>query len=307
MNQNRTRLQQLLIRNVLAALLCVGATTMISATVVPLPPISDSAIAEHHIGKVIWADLVTPDLAIVEPFYSGVFGWTFRAARDGDIDYVLAFSGSHPVAGLLRHPVPVGAPRQPIWVSFIATGDFSAAKRAALAHGATVLSGPSYLTGRGRQMILSDPQGAVFGIMASTSGDPPDYLAEPGEWIWSSLLTTDAGKDASFYQDVFGYQVFDLASDDNLEHLILSDENYARASIHTLPVDQSRRHPHWLYFVRVLSAVQASASAAALGGKVLVEPHMDRQGNLVAVVADPTGAPVGLMEWSDTSDPGVAK
>jgi predicted enzyme related to lactoylglutathione lyase len=280
---------------------------MILAAVAPMPPISDAANTEHHAGKFIWADLVTPDLAVVEPFYSGVFGWTFRAARDGDIDYVLALSNGRPVAGLLRRPMPAGTPRQPIWVSFIAARDFNAAKREALANGATVLNAPTYLAGRGRQMILSDPQGAIFGIMASSSGDPPDYLPEPGEWIWSSLLASDAGKDAAFYQEVFGYEVFDLASDDNLERLILSGDNYARASIHTLPVDHSRRHPHWLHFVRVLSTVQASASAAALGGRVLVEPHMDREGNMVAVVADPTGAPVGLMEWSDSSDVGGAK
>jgi len=53
--------------------------------------------------------------------------------------------------------------------------------------------------------------------------------------------------------------------------------------------------------------VQASASAAALGGRVLVEPHTDRQGNMVAVVADPTGAPVGLMEWSDSGAVGGVK
>jgi hypothetical protein len=31
---------------------------------------------------------------------------------------------------------------------------------------------------------------------------------------------------------------------------------------------------------------------------VLVEPHVDRHGGQVAVVADPAGAPFGLMEWT---------
>ncbi|MGA3158645.1 MAG: VOC family protein [Steroidobacteraceae bacterium] len=301
------RARRLRVREVLAACLCLGASSMIMAALAPMPPISDAVSIEHHPGKVIWADLVTPDLAVVEPFYSGVFGWTFRVARDGDIDYVLALSGGRPVAGLFRRPMPAGTPQQPIWVSFIATNNFDSARRTALAHGATVLNGPGNVGGRGRQMILRDPEGAIFGIMASSSGDPPDYLAEPGEWIWSSLLASDAGKDAAFYQEVFGYEVYELASDDNAEHLILSGDDFARASVHTLPVDQSRRHSHWIYFVRVLSTVQASASAAALGGRVLVEPHADRHGNMVAVVADPTGAPVGLMEWSDSSDVGAAK
>jgi hypothetical protein len=32
---------------------------------------------------------------------------------------------------------------------------------------------------------------------------------------------------------------------------------------------------------------------------VVVEPHVDRHGGRVALVADPAGALVGLMEWSD--------
>jgi hypothetical protein len=33
---------------------------------------------------------------------------------------------------------------------------------------------------------------------------------------------------------------------------------------------------------------------------MLVEPHDDRHGGKSAVVADPAGAPIGLMEWSDS-------
>jgi len=40
---------------------------------------------------------------------------------------------------------------------------------------------------------------------------------------------------------------------------------------------------------------------------VLVEPRVDRHGGKVAVVADPTGAPFGLLEWSDTENKEVTK
>jgi predicted enzyme related to lactoylglutathione lyase len=52
--------------------------------------------------------------------------------------------------------------------------------------------------------------------------------------------------------------------------------------------------------VRVVDAVDGAAKVVALGGRVLVEPHVDRHGGRVAIVADPTGGPFGLMEWSDT-------
>ncbi len=94
--------------------------------------------------------------------------------------------------------------------------------------------------------------------------------------------------------------MFDAESGDGKEHVILSSDDYARASANPLPEGEGRRHAHWLNFIRVENASDMSAKAVTLGGRVLVEPHPDRHGGMVAVVADPAGAPVGLMEWSDT-------
>jgi predicted enzyme related to lactoylglutathione lyase len=81
--------------------------------------------------------------------------------------------------------------------------------------------------------------------------------------------------------------------------VILSSDDYARASANSLP-DQGHRRAHWLNFIRVQSAADMAAKAVSLGGRVLVEPHADRHGGMVALVADPAGAPVGLMEWSES-------
>ena len=42
------------------------------AAAIELPPIAAGVAGEHHPGKVVWADLVTPDLAGAEHFYGGV-------------------------------------------------------------------------------------------------------------------------------------------------------------------------------------------------------------------------------------------
>ena len=267
---------------------------------IELPPLVEPASSEHHVGKVIWVDLATPDLASAKKFYGGLFGWTFRDIHLGKTDYAVASLDGRPVGGLVRRLAPPGEHRRPGWLTFIAVRDVDAARRTALEHGAKVVYEPRSYPQRGRQAVLSDPQGAVFAVLASASGDPPDFLAAPGEWIWSSLHAPDPDKDEAFYQTLFDYDVFDLASDDGRDHMILSSDGYARASVSAFPDDSSRRHPQWLNFVRVVDAVDAAAKAVALGGRVLVEPHVDRHGGKVAVVADPAGAPFGLMEWSDT-------
>jgi uncharacterized protein len=258
-----------------------------------VPPIGDTGSTEHHPGKVVWVDLVTPDLAGAEHFYSSMFGWTFQQIRT---DYAVALLAGRPLGGILQRAVPTGQKRQPGWLTFIAVPDLEAADKVALAHGAKSLAPPKIYPRRGSQAVFADPEGAVFAMLASSSGDSGDYLSAPGEWIWSSLLTSDPARSADFYQAVFGYEVFDLPSDDGAQHVILASDDYARAGIHTLP--PGHRHPHWLNFVRVINAQQATAQAVALGGRVLVEPYVDRHGGHVAVIADPYGAPVGVMEWT---------
>jgi uncharacterized protein len=265
-----------------------------------LPALNTPPSAEHHAGKMVWADLVTPDLAAAEKFYGGLFGWTFQSIRAGSSEYAVAMLDGRPIGGMMQKPIPSGEHHQSAWLTFLAVSDVDVVKRTALAHGAKVLADSRSYPMRGRQSVLSDPEGAVFAILASSSGDSPDYLPVPGEWIWSSLHAKDAGAEAGFYQELFGYDVFDLPSDDDLDHLILSTDDYARASANSFPGGSARRHPHWLNFVRVENAANMAAKVAAMGGRVLVEPRVDRHGGMLAVVADPAGAPFGLMEWSDS-------
>jgi uncharacterized protein len=280
-------------------LLCAVCVTSLQAASFQLPALNSPPSTEHHVGKVVWADLVTPNLAAAEKFYGGLFGWTFQNIRAGDSEYVVAVTDGRPVAGLVEKPISVSDRRQSAWLTFIAVRDVDSAKRTALANKAKLIADSVTYNMRGRQAILADPEGAIFAILASSSGDSPDYLAGPGEWIWSSLHAKDPEHEAAFYQTLFGYDVYDAESTDSMEHLILSSDDYARASANSFPDTQDRRHAHWLNFIRVNDASAAAAKAVSLGGRVLVEPHLDRHGGRVAVVADPAGAPVGLMEWSD--------
>ncbi len=265
-----------------------------------LPPLSDGASPEHLQGKIVWADLVTPNLAGAQVFYTGLFGWVMRDVHVGDTEYAVASVDGRPIAGLVQRTIPAGEQKQSHWLTFLAVRDADVAVRTAAADGAKVLSKPTTYGGRGRQAVIAGPDGAVFAVLASTSGDPGDFLAAPGEWIWSALLTQDPDGAAKFYQSVFGYDAFDLPSDDGLQHVILSSQDYARAGINSLPKDTYHRHAHWLNFIRVDDATATAAKAVALGGKILVAPRLDRHGGHIALLADPYGAPVGIMEWTAT-------
>ncbi|MGD0281039.1 MAG: VOC family protein [Dissulfurispiraceae bacterium] len=301
------RVRHFLRQGLLAVLIVVSCAVPVMAAPIQLPAIVEPASQEHHVGKLIFVELVTPDIAAAKKFYAGLFGWTFREIQAGGTEYAEAFLDGRPVAGLIHKNVPASEHRQPTWLSFFAVGDVDAATKVALQNAAKVLIEPHNIPDRGREAVFADPQGAVFAILASSSGDPSDVLAAPGEWIWSSLITSNPDTNAAFYQKLFDYEVFELPSIEGTQHLLLASDNYARASVNTLPANRPIAHPHWLNYVRVEDAVKMTAKVVALGGRVIVEPRIDRHGGKVAVVADPLGTPFGLLEWPDTESKEVPK
>ena len=269
-----------------------------AAATTGLPALVDPASQERHGGKMIFAQLVTPNLSDAERFYGGLFGWTFREVPVRGTRYAAASLDGMQVAGLIEKPIPPGGGRRPSWLTFISTGDVDATTSLAVRYGAKELFAPRTIPELGRESVLADPQGAVFATLASSSGDPPDVLADDGIWIWSSLLAGDPMADAAFYRVVFGYTVYEESSATAAGHLILASENYARASVNPLPAGRPDFRPRWVNYLRVGDVAAAVSKAVSLGGRVLVAPHEDRAGQPVAVVADPQGAAFGLMEWS---------
>jgi hypothetical protein len=64
-----------------------------------VPPLVEPRGQEHHVGKVIFEELVTPDLAASKLFYAGMFGWSFQDLQSGGTRYATAWLDGRPVAG----------------------------------------------------------------------------------------------------------------------------------------------------------------------------------------------------------------
>ena len=169
------------------------------AAPVHLPAIVEPPSQDHHIGKLIFVQLVTPDIAAAKQFYGELFGWTFRDIQAGGTKYAEAFLDGRLLAEIIHKQVPASEHRQPV-VSLLRRGRCRVAKKAASQHGAKVLlSRIASLTGA--EAVFADPQGAVFAVLASSSGDPPDVLAAPGEWIWGLVNHERPGHRCRFLPD----------------------------------------------------------------------------------------------------------
>jgi predicted enzyme related to lactoylglutathione lyase len=179
------------------------------------------------------------------------------------------------------------------WVGLISVADVNTAAAAVTAAGGNVVKAPVMLGERGETAVFKDPEGVLFGVVKSKNGDPLDYAGDVNEWYWVDLWTADVEKAAGFYRAVIGYESAPVADDGPRNGVRLLSGGFARAGI--MQKNSEKSSATWLPYIRVADAKAAAAAARAAGGKVLLDPVAMNIAT-VAIIADPTGAPVGIVQ-----------
>lgn len=292
------------------ASLLLAATALLSCTSQtfaagppPLPPLTTVSGNPRLPGKFVWADLVTDDALAAQKFYTALFGWKFYDYGG----YLVGMNDDRPLCGMLQRPRPKDRVAEPRWFGYLSVGSVEGAQRAVTKAGGRVLAAPKKMPKRGEQAVFADPEGAVFGVIKSSAGDPEDFLAEPGDWIYIQLLSRDAPKAAEFYRAVGSYEIIENTTSNTLSDYVLASKGFARATVRAIRTDDQKVRPTWLPFVRVRSVSESVAKAKQLGGKVLVDAKPELFDGKVALIADPTGAAIGIMEWPEGSAKGGQK
>lgn len=267
------------------------------------PPIVDPATGDHHPGRWIWADLVTSDVAVAAEFYGKVFGWTYETygGKDDRDTYTLVLADGLPIAGMVFDGRAI-KDSQPSarWVGFISVPDVSASAAAVTRAGGQVVFGPKALGQRGETAVFKDPEGTLFGAIHSRNGDPADYAGDLNEWFWLDLWTADVNRAAEFYKAVAGYEILSVPGDEVRHGVHLKSGGFLRAGI--MEKSAARDSAVWLPYIRVADVQAIADQARAAGGKVFIQP-MKLERVMVAVIADPTGAPVGIAQTLDEGVP----
>lgn len=268
-----------------------------------LPPLTTISGSPRLPGKFVWVDLVTDDALVAQKFYSALFGWKFYDYGG----YLVGMNDDRPLCGMFQRPRPKDRAAVPRWFGYISVANVARAEKAVTQAGGKVLAAPKKMPGRGEQAVFADPEGAMFGVVKSSAGDPQDFLAAPGDWIWIQLLSRDGRKAAEFYRAVAGYEIVENTQSNHVSDFVLTSKGYARATVRTIRTDDAQVRPTWLPFVRVLNVAESVAKAKELGGKGLIEPQAGLFDGKLALIADPTGAAIGILEWSAESVKGGQK
>lgn len=258
--------------------------------------------SDPMLGKVVWHDLITEDLASSRAFYEGMFGWTFETSKGArGEEYLLARSGAVVVAGLLAYNAPADGKKYSRWLPYISVDDVDAAVSRASAAGARTVAAARDVS-LGRVAAIVDPQGAVIGLARSNIGDPDDKTTAPapGRPVWTELLADDPAVAATFYRTLAGYDV-QVTQRRGGEYIFLANDGVNRAGIFKNPADEDYM-PVWLTTFGVSDPGTAAAKAKSLGGEIIMPASPELRDGTTAIITDPSGAILVLRAWNAIGD-----
>ncbi|MEU3292452.1 VOC family protein [Streptomyces longwoodensis] len=228
-------------------------------------------------GVPCWVDAQLPDVDAGKRFYGELFGWSFEDAHGGS---VWARLDGEPVAALARK----ADGRMPtVWTVYFAAPDVTATARRIDAAGGQVVAAPFPVGELGAAALVTDPEGAVFGLWQA--GRHPGFGTRhrPGTFAWAQLYARDTERANGFYGGLFHDALFGPDA----------EPDFGRAPV--TDVFPAQMPPHFVVHFGVEDCEAALGTVGRLGGRVQSGPFTASYGT-VAVVTDDQGASFALLE-----------
>lgn len=113
-------------------------------------------------GFASWNEHASADAAVAVRFYGSLFGWSRRSGDPHGGERILLEQGGAPVAGFTSRAEAKASPQ---WLTFFQVSDCDASCQKLASLQGSVLAQPSGVPGSGRIAVVSDPQGAAFGLL----------------------------------------------------------------------------------------------------------------------------------------------
>ncbi|MGW4867273.1 VOC family protein [Streptomyces chartreusis] len=229
-------------------------------------------------GVPCWVDAQLADVPAGERFYGELFGWDFEEAYDST---VWARLDGDRVAALSRKTDG----RMPtVWTVYFATPDAEGlAGRIRNAGGQVVTSPTPVGPDLGTAALVTDPEGAVFGLWQADGHTGFGRRHKVGSFAWAELYARDTEAANTFYSGLFHDALFGPDA----------EPDFGRAAVGE--VFSAMMPPHFVVHFRVADCAEILGTVNRLGGRVQVPPFETSYGT-VAVVSDDQGASFAVLE-----------
>lgn len=258
------------------------------------PKVTPHPTHERLVGKFVWFDLFTHDLTAVDQFYTELFGWSFHDTAPGEKTIKTILRDGVPIANAVTISKKKEDAHGSQWLSYMSVNDVDEASAQVVQNSGSIFRAPRDLPDRGRFAILKDPQGALFAVVTTSDGDPPDQAVMLNHWIGSELWTRDIDGAIRFYRMLAGYEHKKVIVGTDSEYHLMVTENKTRAGIVKILWDDVE--PNWVPYIAVENISDTVKKVKQLGGFVLIAPREEVREGTSAIISDPSGAVFAVIQ-----------
>ena len=251
-------------------------------------------VKEYPDGIFCWVDLSSTDPEGAKAFYAGLFGWEIedRPTDMGPV-YTMLMMGGKTVAGLGPLSPDLQAQGVPsFWSAYVKSDDANGVAARIAEAGGIVMMPPMDVMSEGRLMMAQDPTGAMFGVWQPRQHIGAQLVNIPNTLVWTELQTRNAAQAQSFYQHVFGWS----GETDANGYTVFVQNGRSHAGMMQIDENWGDVPPNWAIYFMVTDLDVITATAQALGGRVLVPSTPAGEMGNFAVLQDPYGAVFTAMQ-----------
>ena len=272
-----------------------GVASIARPSNVTLQLLREIPMAEPNVrGSFVWHELMTADVPAAIAYYQKVVGWK---TQPFDANYLMWVAKSGPIGGVAT--LPAGQ-TTPYWLPYIGTTDIEATVQQAQQLGGKVVTPVTDIPNAGRYAVLTDPQGATFGVHWSPKSMSPSGAPQPGQFSWQELATADYKAAFAFYQALFGWEKtgeHDMGAMGI--YFMFGLNGQAFGGMFNKPAGMPAG---WCCYAQVADARKVAKVAAKAGGKIINGPMQVPGGSWIVQLTDPQGG----MHAVVSSEPIVA-
>src|SRR4051812_17178858 len=253
-----------------------------------------SRVDRYAQGTPSYVELSSPDQQAAKEFYGPLLGWEFEDVDMGEAGVYVAVSVRGDSMAGIAGQMPHLAGHPAFWGAYIAVDDVDAAAARVEPAGGKVEAGPFDVMELGRMASVQDPSGARVNLWQAGQSIGSVRVNEPGCPIWHELSSPALPVATKFYADVLGvtWEAMPMETGDDYTCLMVDGRPVAGA----FPPPMEGIPPHWEVYFNVEDADAVAEKAGQLGGKVVQEPWDVPGVGRMAILMDPQGAVLGLMQ-----------